>query len=79
MDIIHRLRQAHAAGKTIVLLDYDTNADVENATKPLSHAALVKAYAEGLYPYEDIQETIPPAQSKIEEPLFDDLFLIIRH
>ena len=74
MDIIHRLRQAHTAGKTIVLLDYDTNADVENATKPLSHAALVKAYAEGLYPYEDIQKTIPPAQSKIEEPLFDDLF-----
>ena len=53
-DIIERLRTASNSGKTIVLLDYDTNADVENAKKPLSHASLIKAYAEGLYPYEDV-------------------------
>jgi hypothetical protein len=52
-DIIERLRSASNSGKTIVLLDYDTNDDVENAKKPLSHASLIKAYAEGLYPYED--------------------------
>ena len=34
--------------------DYDTNADVENAKKPLSHASLIKAYVEGIYPYDDI-------------------------
>ena len=50
--IIERLRKASKT-KTIVLLDYDTNADVENAKKPLSHASLIKAYVEGTYPYED--------------------------
>ena len=50
-SIIERLRNASNDGKTIVLLDYDTNADVENAKKPLSHASLIKAYVEGTYPY----------------------------
>ena len=52
-SIIERLREASKT-KTIVLLDYDTNADVENAKKPLYHASLVKAYAEGIYPYDDV-------------------------
>lgn len=51
-DIIERLREASKT-KTIVLLDYDTNADVENPRKPLSHASLIKAYVEGIYPYND--------------------------
>ena len=59
-NIIERLREASKT-KTIVLLDYDTNADVENAKKPLSHASLIKAYVEGLYPYGDYK---PSAQSK---------------
>lgn len=50
--IIEKLREASKT-KTIVLLDYDTNSDVENAKKPLSHASLIKAYAEGIYPYEN--------------------------
>ena len=54
--IIERLRVASNSGKTIVLLDYDTNADVEDAKKPLSHASLIKAYAEGIYPYEDTKK-----------------------
>ena len=49
-DIIERLREASKT-KTIILLDYDTNADVENPRKPLSHASLIKAYVEGIYPY----------------------------
>ncbi len=53
-DIIVRLRDASNSGKTIVLLDYDTNPDIENAKKPLSHASLIKAYAEGTYPYEGV-------------------------
>jgi hypothetical protein len=53
-DIIDRLRIASNSGKTIVLLDYDTNSDVENGKKPLSHASLIKAYAEGTYPYDDV-------------------------
>lgn len=49
---IERLREASKT-KTIVLLDYDTNCDVDNPKKPLSHAFLIKAYVEGLYPYGD--------------------------
>lgn len=55
-NIIDRLREASKT-KTIVLLDYDTNADVENAKKPLSHASLIKAYVEGVYPYGEEQGT----------------------
>ncbi|MBP3789440.1 MAG: hypothetical protein J6I52_07450 [Prevotella sp.] len=68
-QIIERLREASNSGKTIILLDYDTNADVENARKPLSHASLIKAYVEGTYPYGekklDLAEEISlPAKKK---------------
>lgn len=49
-DLIARLRAASAEGM-VVLLDYNTCCDVDDPSKPLSHAYLVKAYAEGLYPY----------------------------
>lgn len=66
--IIDRLREASKT-KTIVLLDYDTNADVENAKKPLSHASLIKAYVEGAYPYreENGAEEKPTKQPKREQ------------
>lgn len=48
--IIERLNKA-SIDKTIVLLDYNTCCDVDSATKPLSHAYLIKAFVEGLYPY----------------------------
>lgn len=48
-NIIERLREASKT-KTIVLLDYTTNCDVDDPKSPLSHAFLVKAYAEGIYP-----------------------------
>ena len=55
--IIERLKSASESGKIIVLLDYETNSDVDNPNKPLSHASLVKAYVEGLPPFsETIQE-----------------------
>ena len=54
MDIIERLRKASET-KTIVLLDYNTCCDVDDETKPLSHAYLVKTYAEGLYPFDDLR------------------------
>lgn len=49
-NIIERLREASRT-KTIVLLDYATNCDVDDPSKPLSHAFLVKAYVEELYPF----------------------------
>lgn len=56
-DIILRLREA-SESKTLVLLDYNTKCDLHNFMEPLSYAYLVKAYAEGLPPYEDAYETI---------------------
>ena len=70
--IIEKLREA-CKTKTIVLLDYDTNADVENAKKPLSHASLIKAYVEGIYPYEDseIKEKVNKKDNIVELDLFN--------
>jgi hypothetical protein len=38
------------AEKSIVLLDYETNLDVEDLSRPLSHAALIKYHLEGSWP-----------------------------
>ena len=73
-NIIEKLRDASNSGKTIVLLDYDTNADVENAKKPLSHASLIKAYVEGLYPYGDKTESDKKTKSKKYNIIQLDLF-----
>ena len=69
-NIIERLRAASDSGKTIVLLDYDTNADVEDAKKPLSHASLIKAYAEGIYPYGEVKEEKAKVEA-VEQDLFN--------
>jgi hypothetical protein len=62
--IIDKMRNASNRGETIVLLDYDTNADVENVKKPLSHASLIKAYVEGIYPYGDCKSPQTEAREK---------------
>ena len=36
--------------RPVVLLDYETNGDVEDLSRPLSHAALVKCHLEGEWP-----------------------------
>ncbi|QQS30755.1 MAG: hypothetical protein IPM47_07460 [Sphingobacteriales bacterium] len=62
--IIERLRKA-SKEQDIVLLDYETNGDVLNAKKPLSHAFLVKAYIEGDYP---TAETLANQKPRAEQP-----------
>lgn len=64
--IIERLREASKT-KTIVLLDYTTNCDIDNPKTPLSHAFLIKAYAEGLYPFGD-------KKTQTEAPQMPSLF-----
>lgn len=54
--IIERLKNA-SINKTIVLLDYNTCCDVDSTTKPISHAYLIKAFVEGLYPYGPKKDT----------------------
>jgi len=66
--IIERLREACKI-KTIVLLDYDTNADVENWKKPLSHASLIKAYVERVYPYASENKEIPSPKKEQNKEL----------
>ena len=71
-NIIERLREA-SRDKTIVLLDYNTNCDVDDSSKPLSHAYLIKAYVEGLYPYGDIKTNDKKVDEKPKElSLFDE-------
>ena len=48
-DLIELLRK-QSAERTVVLLDYETNGDVNDPSKPLSHAWLVKLYCDGNYP-----------------------------
>ena len=71
--IIERMKKASDEGKTIILLDYDTNEDVENAKKPLSHASLIKAYVEGIYPYEnsEINKKVIKKDNIVELDLFN--------
>lgn len=72
-EIIDRLREA-SKNKTIVLLDYNTCCDVDNPTKPLSHAFLIKAYVEGIYPFGNKEECYKQgsrSRNKQEPTLFD--------
>ena len=73
MDIIERLRKASET-KTIVLLDYNTCCNVDDETKPLSHAYLVKAYAEGLYPFDDFKLPKETEEKKENSPKQLSLF-----
>lgn len=56
-SIVERIK-AQSLKQDIVFLDYNTNTDFRYATKPLSHAGLVKLYIEGKYP--DGTETYRP-------------------
>lgn len=49
-DLVNRMR-LYNEKHDIVLLDYNTNSDVNNLSSPLSHASLIKLYIEGKYPY----------------------------
>ena len=68
-EIVERLKEA-SQKEDIVLLDYETNCDVLNPKKPLSHAFLVKTYVEGVYPkardlYQELeQRKLNPPEEK---------------
>jgi hypothetical protein len=52
---IEQVRQL-AAEKPLVLLDYETNADVEDLSSPLSHAALMMYHLQGSWPCAGIEQ-----------------------
>lgn len=47
--VVERIKEQSKI-QDIVLLDYNTNIDFRDASKPLSHAGLVRLYIEGKYP-----------------------------
>lgn len=52
-----------ALRQDLVLLDFETNADIDNTKKPLSHAALIKKFIDKKYP-----ELIEKRFTQPEEP-----------
>jgi hypothetical protein len=63
-EILERLKEA-SQNEDIVLLDYETNCDVLNPKKPLSHAFLVKAFVENNYPKEvDLHKELNERKNK---------------
>jgi hypothetical protein len=46
---VARLR-VYGAGGTLVLLNYETNGDIDDLSGPLSHAAVPRCYLEGTWP-----------------------------
>ena len=48
-DVLQLIRD-EAAKHPLILLDYELNGDVDDPSKPLSHAYLVKYYLEGNFP-----------------------------
>ncbi len=63
-----QLLKAEAEKQDLVLLDFDTNGDIENTKKPLSHAALVKRYLEKKYPELATLTFAPPIETKVNKP-----------
>ncbi len=50
-DLIYKLKEL-VADTNVVLLDYETNFDIDNLSRPLSHAGLIKLYLEDNWPTE---------------------------
>ena len=81
-SLVEKLRE-ESANNTVILLDYDTNPDVETRDSPLSHASLIKAYIEGAYPnygnddnapepVEEVQNYNFSVGDKVTHPVFGD-------
>lgn len=48
-DLLAELERSIAT-QTVVLLDYETNCDLDDLSRPLSHAGLVQRYLQGQWP-----------------------------
>ena len=57
-----------SASQTVVLLDYNTNGDIDDTSTPLSHASLIKAYIEGNYPTFESDGVIMEASEEGKKP-----------
>lgn len=71
--IVEKIK-ARAEDHVVILLDYNTNTDFRDTTKPLSHAELVKLYIEGNYP-EYSQNMTPLNDEELKEKKKQDKVL----
>lgn len=62
--VIERIKEQNKV-QDIILLDYNTNIDFRDASKPLSHAGLVKLYIEERYP-DSMDGYKPMSEEEIE-------------
>ncbi len=62
--VVERIKEQSKI-QDIVLLDYNTNIDFRDVSKPLSHAGLVKLYIEGKYP-EGLEGFTPMTEEELE-------------
>ena len=58
-DLIQKLKEK-SKDRVLILLDYDTNGDVLNVSKPISHAYLLKYFLEGCYPGTEVLSAETP-------------------
>ncbi len=63
--VVERIKEQSKI-QDIVFLDYNTNIDFRDVSKPLSHAGLVKLYIEGKYP-EGIEGYSPMSREELEK------------
>lgn len=68
--VVERIKEQSKI-QDIVLLDYNTNIDFRDASKPLSHAGLVKLYIEGNYP-EGLEGYRPMTKDELEQKKMRD-------
>lgn len=64
--VVDRIKE-QSKKQDIVFLDYNTNTDFRDISKPLSHAGLVKLYIEGNYPTEEFDKYKPMTQEELEQ------------
>lgn len=69
-NVIERIKE-QSKKQDIVLLDYNTNIDFRDASKPLSHAGLVKLYIERNYP-EGMEGYQPMTKEELEQKTLRD-------
>lgn len=69
---VEKIREI-AKHKTVILLDYATNGDVENTSSALSHAALIKMYIEGNYPEYEWSDRVEK-EEKSDKPMAGEFF-----
>lgn len=68
--VVERIKERSKVND-IVFLDYSTNTDISDLSKPLSHAGLVKLYIEGKYP-QGMEGYTPKSEEKIEAKKSED-------